>query len=338
MPRMADIAKRAGVSPSTVSHALSGKRPISEETKQRIFQVMAEVDYQPHALARGLATRRSKIIALLLPFQLKGLLEAQFEFVTSAAEAASKLGYSLVLWTSPSEDLEVTRMTQQGFIDGMILMEIKLHDSRVQLLKARRYPFSLIGRCEDNQGISFVDFDFENVLRDCLAYLVSLGHREVGLIAHSPALFESGYGPVVRSVHSFQQTIDEWNLKGFIRLCEPTPEQGYSATLALLAEHPTLSAIINTSDTTLGGMVQAINDAGRCIPTDFSVIGIATPPHGQLATLSLTTVDFPAAEMGRVGTEMLIKRLEHESTAPEQLLLHPGLTIRQSTGPQKKAN
>src|SRR5260221_1395688 len=121
---MADIARRAGVSLSKVSHAISGKRPISEKTKQRIFQVMAELDYQPNALARGLATRRSKIIALLVPFLMKGLLEAQFEFVTSAAEAASNMGYSLVLWMSPPDDMAVLRLTQQGVIDGMILMEI----------------------------------------------------------------------------------------------------------------------------------------------------------------------------------------------------------------------
>jgi DNA-binding LacI/PurR family transcriptional regulator len=331
MPTMADIAKRAGVSLSTVSHALSGKRPISEETKQRIFQAMAELDYQPHALARGLATKRSKIVALLLPFQLKGLLEAQFQFVTSAAEAASKLGYSLVLWTSPTEDMQVLRMTQQGFIDGLILMEIMLQDTRVQILRARDYPFSLIGRCQDNDGISFVDFDFENVIRDCVAYLASLGHTEIGLIAHSPALFEAGYGPVVRSYHSFNQAVQDWCLTGVVRLCEPTPENGYMATQTLLTDHPALTAIINMSDTTLSGMVQAIQDAGHCIPDKFSVVALATPPNAELATLALTTVDFPAAEMGRIGTEMLIKRLEGMRES-EQLLLRPGLTVRQSTG------
>jgi DNA-binding LacI/PurR family transcriptional regulator len=337
MPRMVDIAKRAGVSLSTVSHALSGKRPISEETKQRVFQAMAELDYQPHALARGLATRRSKIIALLLPFQFKGLLQSQFEFVTSAAEAASQLGYSLVLWTSSSDDLEVMRMTQQGFIDGLILMEVKLHDSRVQMLKARDYPFSLIGRCENNDGISFVDFDFEHVVSDCVAHLAGLGHRDIGLIAHSTPLLENGYGPVVRSTQSFQQAATDWKVSGVVCLCEPTAEDGYAVTRALLAEHPTLTALINISEVTLVGMVQAIGDAGRCIPDDFSVIAVTAPPHGRLATLSLTGVDFPAADMGRIGTEMLVKRLESDAAPSEQLLLRPGLTIRDSTGPRKSA-
>src|SRR5512135_3695283 len=114
MPTMADVARRAGVTLSTVSHALSGKRPVSPETKQRILQAMAELDYQPHALARGLATKHSGIVALLLPPALRSLVESQFIFVASAAEAVRKMGYNLLLWTAPADDMEILRMVQQG--------------------------------------------------------------------------------------------------------------------------------------------------------------------------------------------------------------------------------
>src|SRR5512141_1973072 len=131
MPTMADVARRAGVTLSTVSHALSGKRPVSAETKQRIFQAMAELDYQPHALARGLATRRSGIVALLLPPTFHGLVESQFLFVASMADTVRRMGYNLLLWTIPPDDLEILRMVQQGYVEGVILMEITLHDSRI---------------------------------------------------------------------------------------------------------------------------------------------------------------------------------------------------------------
>jgi len=333
MPTMADVAKRAGVSLSTVSHAMSGKRTISTETKERIFRVMAELDYQPHVLARGLATRRSKIIALLLPFVVKGLLEAQFEFVTSAAETASKLGYSLVLWTSPSEHMEVMRMTQQGFIDGLILMEITLNDIRVQLLKERHYPFSMIGRCENNDQISYVDVDFDYVARICVDHLTSLGHRCIAMIAYTPALFEAGYGPAVRSFRAFQQILQECGLTGFFRLSDPTPESGYEITRALLTEGPALSAIICLTDTVISGVTQAIQDAGLRVPNDISVMALTGPTSAGLVGPLLTGMDFPATEMGRIGTEMLIQRLEGQAQNQQQLLLCPELKIRQSTGP-----
>src|SRR5258706_1297079 len=257
MPTMADIAKRAGVSLSTVSHALSGKRPISAETKERIFQAMADLDYQPNSLARRLATRRTKVIALCLPYSMKGTFESQFEFLTSTAETTSELGYSLLLWTSPAKDEELLLMTQEGFIEGMILMEVKLNDSRVEVLRKRNYPFSLIGRCENNDGISLVDLDFEQVVRNCVEHLATLGHRHIALIIHSEALLKTGYGPSVRSVASFEQAVRDWNVEGLVHLCEPTPQAGYRTTHALIAEHPSVSAIINMSGITISGMVPA---------------------------------------------------------------------------------
>jgi DNA-binding LacI/PurR family transcriptional regulator len=336
MPTMADIAKRAGVSLSTVSHALSGKRPISAETKERIFQAMADLDYQPNSLARRLATRRTKVIALVLPYSMKGTFESQFEFLTSTAETASELGYSLLLWTSPVKDEELLLMTQEGFIEGMILMEVKLKDSRVEVMRKRNYPFSLIGRCENNDGISLVDLDFEQVVRNCVEHLAMLGHRHIGLIMHSEALLRLGYGPAVRSVSSFEQAVRDWNVQGSVHLCEPTPQAGYRTTQALIAEHPSLRAIINTSGITIAGMVQAINDAGLRIPDDFSVVAVASRQMTGLATMTLTAVDFPAMDMGRLGAEMLIQQLEGDSEQPRQVLLNPGLTLRQTTGPYKQ--
>ena len=118
---MADIAKRAGVALSTVSHTLSGKRPVSAEVRQRVMQAITELEYQPHALARALATKRTRTIALLYPTLSNNLPEPHFEFVTSVLEMANQRKYGVLLWTAPDDDQEILRMTQQGFIDGLVL-------------------------------------------------------------------------------------------------------------------------------------------------------------------------------------------------------------------------
>src|SRR3712207_1704701 len=124
MPTMVDVAKRAGVSLSTVSYALSGARSISEETRQRIFAAMGELGYKPHALARGLVSKRSRIIALLFPTSERGLGLTELEFVTSSAAAATEQGYHLVLWSSALYDPnELEHLIQQGLVDGVIVME-----------------------------------------------------------------------------------------------------------------------------------------------------------------------------------------------------------------------
>ncbi|NQU76079.1 MAG: LacI family DNA-binding transcriptional regulator, partial [Planctomycetes bacterium] len=162
MPTMLDVAKRAGVSISTVSYAINGTRPISEETRQRIFAVMEELGYRPHALARGLASKRSRIIALLFPTPERGLGITELEFVTSGADVARETGYHLVLWSSEMHDLsELQQLTQQGLADGVVVMEVHLNDERINLLRKIGFHFSMIGRCADTNGIGYVDIDFE---------------------------------------------------------------------------------------------------------------------------------------------------------------------------------
>ena len=127
MTTMLDVAKHAGVALSTVSYAINGTRPISEETRRRIFASMEELGYRPHVLARGLASKRSRIIALLFPVSERGFGFTEFEFVASAANSAHENGYHLVLWPTQMHDPEELRyLTRQGLVDGLILMEMEL--------------------------------------------------------------------------------------------------------------------------------------------------------------------------------------------------------------------
>jgi DNA-binding LacI/PurR family transcriptional regulator len=115
MPTMHDVARRANVSLSTVSYAINGTRPISEETRQRIFAAMEELGYRPHALARGLASKRSRILALLFPTSERGMGTTDLEFIVGAADTAREVGYHLVLWTSDINDaVELRQLIQQG--------------------------------------------------------------------------------------------------------------------------------------------------------------------------------------------------------------------------------
>jgi DNA-binding LacI/PurR family transcriptional regulator len=335
MATMSDIAKRAGVSLSTASYALSGKRPISEATRQRVLQAAADLDFQPHAVGRALKSKRSRTIALLFPSLHKGISEGVLEFLTNAADAAGKHGYSFLLSTSPPEDSEILRMMRRGFVDGLILMEVKLHDPRVAMLKDRGYPFALIGHCEDNSGISFVDLDFAHAIETAVDYLVSLGHRRIAFINISRDLLEAGYGPAVRSLVGLERATAKHGVDPISRLCLPTPAAGYEVTSELLAAEPDLSAIVMANREAIGGLLQAAVDCGRRIPDDLSIVGIVSERLAGLYTPALTTINFPAAEMGRMGAELLIRQLEGGAAAPTHCLLQGELAVRQTTGPYR---
>ena len=336
MATMADIAKRAGVSLSTVSYALSGKRTISAATRSRVLDAIAEFDFQPHALGRALAVKRTKTIALLFPALAKGLSEMRLEFVTSAAEAAAERGYSFLLSTSPAQDSEVLRLTRSGLVDGLILMEVKLRDGRVELLRRSGYPFALIGHCERNDGISFVDLDFDHAVRTAVDHLAALGHREVAFVNTSAALYEAGYGPAVRSLAGFRRAVAATGLGGHAHPCEPTHEAGYALAQHLLATRPSLGGIVTINREVIGGMVQAAHDHGLRIPDDLSLVAVVSERLAKLFTPALTTVDFPSAEMGRMGAELLIRRLEGGGNEPTHCLLRADLSVRHSSGPYRE--
>ncbi|RPJ25703.1 MAG: LacI family DNA-binding transcriptional regulator [Chloroflexi bacterium] len=240
MSRMLDVAKRAKVSLSTVSYALNGKRPISEKTRQRIVKAMTELGYRPHPLARGLASKHTRILAILFPTVERGLGITELDFVASAAHAASTNGYHLVVWSAETNDPhELQQLTQQGLVDGVILMEVHVNDMRVNLLRELKFPFTMIGRCDDDRD-GYVDIDFKQTVDEALSYLAGLGHTDIAFLNQSRMSYEAGYGPVVRTKAAFEERIYLSGLKGVMRFCRPLPQAGYEAFNALIKKHPVL--------------------------------------------------------------------------------------------------
>lgn len=334
MTTMVDIAKRAGVALSTVSHTLSGKRPVSQEVRERVLKAMEELDYQPSALGRALRNKSTQTIALLYPSLSGSRLKLSFEFVSGIVEVTNQKKYGLLLWTTTEEDQAVVRMAQQGFIDGLILMEIRMKDPRVETLKKYEYPFTMIGHCAENDGINFVDLDFDYAVHTCVEYLVKQGHSHIALLDHAVIPPETKSAYIVRIETAFSQAMTKWQLQGVYVTCGFDSQAGYDATLQLLTDYPTVTAIITSNPWICGGITRAIYDKDLRIPEDISLVGILNPGIAEMTTPPITAIDFPFQEMGRMGADMLLRQLEGEEVAM-QVLLKPPLTIRQSSGPCK---
>ncbi len=334
MTTMLEVARRANVSLSTVSYALNGTRPISEKTRQHIFEVMDELGYRPNILARGLASKRSKIIALLFPTPERGLGITELEFVTSAAEIASELGYNLILWPSELRDIgELRKFTQQGLVDGVILMEVRLNDERVNLLRRINFPFSMIGRCEDLTDISYTDVDFEQTAYDIVNYLTKLGHTHIGFLNQSKSTYDQGYGPAVRTQTGFEKAMRIGGLEAVVRFCKTAPQSGYEAFNELMDEHPDLTSLVVMNERAMPGIIQAILDRGWTIPDDFSLVGVVSSAHvAEMMRPPLTTMDVQTRELGHLGVELLINQLDGQVAQNHQVLVPCKLTIRGSSG------
>ncbi|NDL59927.1 LacI family DNA-binding transcriptional regulator [Phytoactinopolyspora mesophila] len=334
MATMHDVAKLAGVSVSTVSYALTGARPVSEKTRARVQVAMDELGYQPNAIARSLASRRTRIIAMLFPSIERGLSGTALEFVTAAAETARERGYHLVLWPIGDDEVGETRaLIHQHLADGVLVMEVRLDDPRVGLLRESRTPFTLIGRTADSEALDYADIDFEATVRDALEHIVGLGHRHIALLSHSKTSHDAGYGPTVRVGEAFSRYMAEHGLGTVIYHCDDSADAGRAAVNELFDTNPEITALVTMNDSATLGAVAELLESGRRIPDDISVLSIVSSPRvGALSHPRLTTMSAPGPELGRLGVTSLIDRIESGDRAILHELVPCRLDLQATTG------
>ncbi len=179
MATIADVARAAGVSPSTVSYVLSGKRPVSASTRRRVERAVAELGYHPNAGVRALAGKRSHIIALAVPLRGDVYVPIMLEIATSVTMTARRHGYDVLLITNDEGPGGIRRLAASGLADAVILMDVELDDKRIATLGDLRTQAALIGLPEDARGLSCVDHDFSAAGALCADHLTDLGHRDM---------------------------------------------------------------------------------------------------------------------------------------------------------------
>lgn len=340
MATMNDVARLAKVSVSTVSYVLTGTRPISQGTRDKVLAAMHELDYQPNAMARGLASRRSTLLGLLLPMDERGLGATETAFVTGAAAAAGAAGYHLTLHPLAADDLKgLRRLASRRLLEGALLMEVRLDDERVKVLRQLGVPLVLIGRTADPTGIAYVDIDFDQTVADAVGHLVGLGHRRIVYVNHSPGSIDSGYGPARRTQDAYRSAMTGHGLDPLMIAAEDTAAGGRAAIGAALETDPGLTAVLAMNESAIFGILGELGRRGLSVPGDVSVVSMVTSPQvAELATPALTAMTSPGSAMGRIAVEVLLRGLpggDSDSGRVHQQLLPCALEIRGTSGPPR---
>jgi len=329
---MAQIAQQAGVALSTVSYVLSGKRSVSEQIRERVLAAIDELDYRPHRSARALASGASHTIALFLPSPHWQLLPVQQTFVAGATEATSASDYALLLSTAATDPGTIAQLVASGRADGVILMETLRDDPRVERLQADGYPFALIGRTQDLDGVSYVDMDFGGAIEASLTHLARLGHTCVALLNFPPDLLEAGYTSALIARDVFESRAPELGIRGIQLPCSHAPGEAFAVAARLLRSEPECTAAITTG-WQFTGLLSALRAADLHVPDDFSIVSVIAAQFAEMLTPALTGVEWPAFEAGRMAAEMLIEQLTVPDTPPRRHLFPAELVARESTGP-----
>ncbi|MEU9445806.1 LacI family DNA-binding transcriptional regulator [Streptomyces sp. NPDC048304] len=348
MVTLAEVAQHAGVSASTVSYVLSGKRSISATTRQRVEQSIRELGYHPNAGARALAGKRSNIIALMIPLRTDMYVPVMMEIAIAVATTARTHGYDVLLLTGEEGPDAVRRVTGSGLADAMILMDVELEDERLPLLRrggaARARPGAgddqpsvLIGLPADTTGLTCVDLDWSATGALCVEHLAKLGHRDIAVIGEAPAVYERHTGFAERTLDGLRSGARQTGVRLLHRPCEG----GYDAmalTLArILDERPGTTGFVVQNESAVEPLLALLRQQGRAVPEDVSVVAVCPDQVAVQASVRLTSVGIPAQEMGRYAVEHLVAKLDGRGS-DEVVLIAPELTVRASSGPAPTAS
>lgn len=336
-PTIYDVAREAGLAPSTVSNALSGKAGVSAQSHERVRAAVEKLDYRALPLARALRSRRSYTIGVLIA----DVANPSFpDFVRGIEDVAMREKCTLLLGnTDGREDIQRAHMDAllaRG-VDGIALISQHTASGEVRRMIEAGPPCVLVQRRSPPHAQDYVGSDNRAGIMAAARHLVELGHNRIGFV-RGPA--ESS--TAVERLAVFHEAVARFGLDGDASLVYPgdyTTESGFhAATMMLQAPRPP-TAIIASNDMNALGIIEAAHQLGVRIPGDLSVVGFDDIALASLGRIDLTTVRLPKREMGKAAAELLMRRTAMEESGPPQEIIFPTrLVIRGSTGPRRASS
>lgn len=328
MVTIKDVAKEAGVSIATVSMVVNNKGLISPRTTKKVERAIDKLNYVSNVSAKTLVTKRSNTIGLVV-----GSLRNSYftELIAAVEDVARRNGYSVFICDaerSVDTALKSFRALQSRGVDGILFsLSINLNDdfiNEVEQLTKDGITIISLTRCLKEINLSVVSFMDQEEIYEMVQEIVKLGHKKIGAIG-APCgswLNES-------RLEIFKRVLREWNYldEDLIECSGLSIEDGKQAALKLLNNHPEITAIYAINDVVAIGALQAARSLNIKVPEQLSIVGSDGIPVGELVTPVLTTVVTPRHEIGKIATELLIKKIEGQAVGENLLNLVP-CTIR----------
>ncbi len=305
---MADVARESGVSLMTVSRVINSKVDVSEETRQRVLEVIDRLDYRPSGIARSLATRRTGTIGLVVPDISNPFFS---DVARGVATEAYREDYNVFLCSGEEDgrrEIDLLHSLEEKRIDGLILCSSRLADDLMAATLARFPSAVLVNRRSRSPQVGTVLADDETGARLLVGHILRSGRRSIGFLS-GPSVSHSG----LARMRGYQAALAVAGLpcdEMLLRPCAPVVSSGLDAALALLAAQPQVDALFCYNDLVAVGALQACARLGRRVPDDVAVTGFDDVPLAALVTPPLTTCCVPRYELGVRATQLLLTQID----------------------------
>ena len=325
-----DVARVAGVSPSTVSRVISGSARISPQTCQRIRQIMEEMNYQPNLAARSLVSQSANSVGVFMKANPGESLKHPFfaEALRGLSVRAAEAEIQLVLSFSPhaQEDLNTTRrIVSSGAAGGMILLSSQANDPVAEYLSRHKIPFVVIGQPDQAQDRWWVDND--NVLAGRLVteHLLTFGHRRILLLGA-----KDGFTVTQLRQAGYEQAMKEAQISVDPAWILADPRNNAEALKELFSSANAPTAVIAMDDSWALWLMGQLGEWGLSVPKDVSLVGFNNSAFSPYTTPALTSVEIHPYELGLAAMDMIMEALRNPQSGPQNQVIPVSLIQRGS--------
>ncbi len=326
-----EIAELAGVSKATVSRVLNNSKPVSEDVRQRVLEVIDNTKFKPNAVARSLSLNKSNLIGIILP----DLSNPVFSRIIAGIESDLREHHYSLLITATDFDVNMKirhiQLLKEKGVDGLILVTDHGNDAFQNALKSFGKPVVMIGSESSLNSVPVVRIDNYKAASEAVQYLIDLGHKKIGMIRGPLSDPYSGK----RRFEAYKDLLETNNCydPGMVVEGWYSFDDGYAGMTTLLKRSPVPTAVFCSSDLMAIGAMKCAIDQGYKVPEEIAFVGFDDVQISKMYNPSLTTVRQPFEDKGKMAIKQLIEMIETPNYMPEERVftLSHRLIVRQST-------
>ena len=322
-----DVAREAGVSMATVSRVVNGNKNVKENTRKKVLEVIDRLDYRPNAVARGLASKKTTTVGVVIP----NIANSYFATLARGIDdIATMYKYNIVLASSDENDDHEVTVINSLFakqVDGIIFMGYHLTEKIRAEFSRTRTPIVLAGTVDLEHQLPSVNIDYKAAVEDSVTQLAK-SNEKVAFVS----------GPLIDDINGklrlagYKAGLEKNNLRyneGLVFEAKYSYKDGFDLAQRVLNSGATAAYV--GEDELAVGLLNGLFAAGKSVPEDFEIITSNDSPITSYTRPNLSSINHPLYDLGAVSMRMLTKIMHKEELEDKNVILNHGLTLRQST-------
>ncbi len=325
-----DVARRANVSISTVSRVINDSKPVSDEIKKRVFDIIEETGYVPNPVARSLVMKKSRLIGIIVP-DIANYYTG--ELLNAFEEIAKTYDYEVILcntYGDVQQELRYLKLLESKQVEGIVFLSFKWDEAHQSFFERCSLPVVLVNRFATNDRIFSVAIDHYKAVYEMTCHMAERGHKDFMLIRNGETV--DVFGP--DQLEGFKKALEDSGLdyhEDQVRSGYFQANDAYKAVEEMLRLGKKPTAIITTTDDMAVGAINALVDNGIKVPEEVSVTGFYDTTLATLYRPKLTTIQHPIYDIGAIAIRMIIKKIDGQEIEEKHVRLPHGIIFRESS-------